>query len=318
MRRIKIFLLSGLCTLFFAVTANAQDHTQDINRATEFYNNGAKAVQANDWATAIAEFDQALAILEPLGQEGEEISQTIKELIPSLHFYLGEEFAKSDRAVDAIAELKKAIATAEQFDDLNNTAQKAAILIKQINTRAATNLLNEKKYEEAIVAYKELLEGDPENGTFHFCIGVSYYATGKEANAIAALEKASELGAKNADGQLVNIYLRKAQAAAAAKKFDDMFASAEKVLAFDANNVNGNKLLGQAAFELKRWDAAISAYEKVLPLESNPDNTLYNLARAHENKGNKAKACENYKKLVTSSNAQLKAFAEAKVKELCN
>ena len=314
MRRIRIILLSALCTLFFALTANAQEL---INQAIEFYNKGAAAVQARSWATALNEFDQALAITEKLEEEeAAEMTEKMKDLIPSLYLYLGQELAQATKIDEALVQLNKAIETAQKYDDPGTTAAQAKRLIDQLNMSVATALYNDRKYEEAIAAFGKVLEANPENGTVHMYIGVSQNALGNEAEGIASLEKSVELGIKEAERLLVNIYVRKAAADQTARRWNDVYANAEKALVYDPDNLNGNKLMGAAAFELRRWDAAITAYERVLPLESNPDNTHYNLARAYEGRGNKAKACEHYRKIV--NNATFKEFAEAKVKELCN
>ncbi|MCL1974161.1 MAG: tetratricopeptide repeat protein [Bacteroidetes bacterium] len=313
MRRTKFFLLSALCTLFFAATANAQEL---INQATEFFNKGAEAVQAKDWATAIDQLYRSIAIASELGEEGESIVMDAKDLIPSLHLYYGQELAQASKTEDAIDQLNKAIDTALEYDDPGNTVKTAKGLINQLHMRTASNLLNDKQYDDAITAFNLVLADDPDNGTVHMYMGIAYAFLNKEDDAIAAYEKAIELGNKDAEKQLANIYLKKAVGGQGAKKWDDVYKNAKKVLEIDPNNVNGNKLLGAASIELKKWDDAIAAYEKVLPSESNPDGVIFNLAKAYEAKGNKAKACENYKKIVT--NPTFKAYAEAKVKELCS
>ena len=305
-----------MCTLFFAVAANAQD----INQAIEFNNKGAEAVQSKNWAVAIEQYAQALAIAQELGEDGADMVENIKGLIPSLHLFLGQELAKDAKINEAMAELNKAIETAKKYDDPGTTAADAKKLIDQINVSTATNLLNDKKYSEAIDACKVVLEADPNNGAMYLYIGMAYQALNNEAEAIAAFEKAIALGQTAAAQRLSNIYLSQAQAAQRANppKWTAVYDLSKKALAI-FESVNANLTFGSAALETKKYQEAITALDKVLssnPNEQTKSNVIYRLARAYEGLGKTAQACGFYKQLLNDTNASIKNFAEAKVKEL--
>ena len=314
MKRIKISLLSAAISLFFVIGAQAQD----INQAIEFYNKGAEAVQAKDWATAITQFDQALPMLEQFGDEGTEMAQQIKDLIPSLHYFLGQELAKNSKVNEAIVELKKAIAMAEKYDELGTTAIDAKKLIDQLNMSTATALLNDKKYEEAIAAFKTVLEADPNNGTVYLYLGLSYASLNNEPQAIASFEKAIELGNKDAASRLANIYLTQAQTAQRSNppKWTAVYDLAKKALAI-TETTNANLMFGTAAVETKKYQEAITALDKVLssnPTDQVKGNVIYRLAQAYEGLGKNSQACGYYKQLL--NNATYKQMAEHKIKNV--
>jgi len=311
MKRIKISLLSILCTLFFAVGA----HAQDINQAIEFNNKGVEAFKAKDWNTAITQFNQALSILNELGDEGKNMAQEIKDLIPSLHYFLGQELAKASKVNEAIEQLKKAIELADLYDDFNSTAADAKKLIDQLNFATATSLFNDKKYEEAIAACKVVLEADPKNGAMYLSIGKSYKELGKENDAIGAYEKAIELGNRDAASLLANIYLTQAQAAqrATPPKWSTVYDLAKKALAV-SESVNANFMFGMAAVETKKFQEAITALDKVLssnPNEPTKGNVIWRIASAYEGLGKNSEACGYYKQLL--NNATFKQNAEYKI-----
>ena len=317
MRSIKNFLLSGVCALSFTVAANAQE----INQAIEFNNKGAEAVNVKDWATAIDQFTQALAVLDQLGEEGAEegaeMSQKIKDLIPSLHYFLGQELAKESKIDEAIVALNKAIETAELYDEPGTTAKDAKKLIDQLNLSVATNLLNDKEYEKAIAACKKVLEADPENGTIYLYIGMAHASLGNEGEAIASYEKAIELGNKDAASRLANIYLTQAQAAMKEQKWTNMYDLSKKAAAVAPDNANVVKLMGISAFQLKKYNEAIPALEKTLaanPNATDKNSTIYRLAQAFEAQSKNSQACGYYKQLLNDAN--YKSMAEHKIKNV--
>jgi len=310
----KISLLSGALALFFAITANAQD----INQAIEFYNKGAAAVQAKDWAVAITEYAQALAILEELEEtdEGTEMIYKIKELIPNLHLFLGQELAKESKIDEAIEQLNKAIEMADLYDDFGTAAIEAKKLIDQLNFAAANSLFADKQYDKAIAAFNKVLETDPNNGTAYFIIGASYAALNNEAQAIVAYEKAIELGNRDAASRLANIFLTQAQTAQRANppRWATVYDLAKKALSV-AESTNANLMFGNAAVETRKFQEAIPALDKVL--SSNPNDNIkaqviYRLAQAYEGLGKNSEACGYYKQLL--NNATFKQTAENKIK----
>ncbi|MCL2502848.1 MAG: tetratricopeptide repeat protein [Bacteroidales bacterium] len=308
--------MSGAFVLFFALGA----HAQDINQAIEFNNNGAEAVKAKNWATALTQFKQALAIAAELGDDGADMVQQIKDLIPSLHYFWGQELAKESKIDEAMEQLNKAIETAELYDDFGTTAADAKKLIDQINMSTATNFLNDKKFDEAIVAFKKILEADPNNGAIYFYIGMAYAGLNNENEAITAYEKAIELGNRDAPPRLANIYLNQAQAAQRSNppRWTTVYDLAKKALSV-AESTNANMLFGLAAVETKRFQEAIPALEKVLssnPNDATKENMIYRLALAYEGLGKNSEACGYYKQLVNAANKQIADFAGHKIKNV--
>jgi len=317
MKSTKIFLLCSVCALFFAVTANAQD----INQAIEFYNKGAEAVLAKDWATAISQYNKALTVLDELGaeggEEGEEMTFKIKEVIPNLHLFLGKDLAVASKIEEAIVELNKAIEKAEEYDDFGTAALEAKKLIDQLNFATAKALFDDKNYEEAISAFNKVLEAEPNNGTAYFIIGASYAALNNETQAIVAYEKAIEMGNKDAASRLANIYLTQAQNAMKDQKWQNMYDLSTKAAVIAPDNANVVKFIGIAAFQLKKYNEAIPALEKTLaanPNAADKNGTIYRLAQAFEAQNKNSQACGYYKQLLNDAN--YKQMAEHKIKNV--
>ena len=309
----KKFLLTGLCIALCGGFALAQE--TDLNEAIKMYNEAAVALNAQEYAKALESAQKALEIAKVVeDEEAVSVKENIESLIPKIVFAEARQLVVDKDYEKAAPALLKAVEVANQYND-ESTKQAAEDLIPQVAMAQANSLLSAEQYELAIEAYKKVLAINANDDVVYLRIGQAQSRLDNEAAAVAAFEKAAELGSQDAGKQLANLYLRKAAAANSAKKFDDALTNAQKTLEYDETNATAVKLLAVAAVQLKKWDIAIPNLEKVIPSEKNPDNMIYNLATAYEARGNKAKACENYKKIV--GNATFKAYAEAKVKELC-
>ena len=109
MKKIFVTLLVALCSLGIAAA-------QDLEKATEIYNNAAAAID-NNKAEAISLFEQALDMAAKLGSEGAEIADQCKGIIPKLYVSLGKEFVNEKKMDEAVDQFKKAIEKGEAFGD---------------------------------------------------------------------------------------------------------------------------------------------------------------------------------------------------------
>lgn len=299
----KLFAATALA-LVVCVAANAQDLTQ----AGELYNNAATALNEGNEAAALEGFQKALSMASALGDEGAELANDCKNIIPKLLLKLGKEAANAkdmDKAIELLAQAQKLGAEygqAELVDEAKN-------LVPQLYIADANALLNEKKFAEAAAMYQKALDLDGENGVAWLRLGMSKANSADTEGALAAYAKAAEFGQKAAaDKQIGTIYLK---AAVAAYKAKNNAATLENVLKSNEYGVKTANLYGgMAAFNLKKYDQAISLLEGEGSVNAN-----YYLARAYEAKGNNAKACEYYKMITSDKN--FGAYATSKVGTLC-
>ena len=110
MKKIFATLIVVLCSLGIA-------SAQDMEKATELYNNAAAAID-NNKAEAITLFEQALEMAEKLGDEGAEIVTQCKGIIPKLYMSVGKEMVNEKNLDEAVARFKKAIEVGEAYGDV--------------------------------------------------------------------------------------------------------------------------------------------------------------------------------------------------------
>ena len=304
MKKIAKILAVMAVALTFSLSASAQDMAQ----ATEMYNAAIEAYSNGDATAALDGFQKALAAAEALGEEGAALATDCKNVIPKVYVKLGKDaFNAKDftKAVEFLANAEKLATEAGQEETVADVKE----VMPQVYLGAGNALLNEKKFAEAAAEYQKAIDLNGENGVAWLRLGMCKSNGGDVEGAVAAFAKASEFGQKAAaDKQLGNIYGKAAQAAYKAKNFAGTLENVLKAneYGFTKLNVYG----GMAAFNLKKYDQCISLLEG-----DNSTNAKYYLARAYEAKGDNAKACENYKAIVSDKN--FGAYATSKVGTLC-
>ncbi len=317
-------LKSLFVTAFFASLSFGYLNAQDINEAIELYNGGVKAFQESQYSKAIADVEKALQIASAAQDEqAPTVKTNCEKLIPQLYFSQGKQQIIDKQYAEGIITLDKAKTLAEKYNEADVTAS-VNDLLPQAYTMKGSDEAAANKPAEAIASFNKALEYDKANSTLYLRLGLAQEQAKDEAGAIASFDKIVAMeGAKpgdvnNAKKKLSVTYLKRAVASQRTKKWADVVADAEKAASYDDKNMQTQRLIGTAASELKKWDVAIAAYETVVAAEPNAKDkstNAYRLATAYEGKGNKAKACEYYKQIVADPN--YKAFAEAKVKTLC-
>ncbi|MBO5497905.1 MAG: tetratricopeptide repeat protein [Bacteroidales bacterium] len=308
--------------LFFAAVAMTAGvmSAQDINQATEAYNNGAMELQMGNNAAAIENFQTALTMGEALGDEGADLVANCKKAISSTYLSMAKDLYNAKDFDGAVAAFQQAKEVAEGYGEAEIAAEAADLIgqaeMLKYNT-AGKAAMKAKDYPTAIANFTKVLELDPANGGVAIQLGQAYMRAGQLDESIAALETAKANGEEaNAAKLLSNIYLKKAQAANKAKKYQeviDFAAQSNEAL----ENGNAYKLSASALQKLGKNDECIAAYEKYLEVTPNAKDAggiICTIAVLYQQAGNKAKAKEYYEKIV--NDPQFGATAQEQLKTL--
>lgn len=297
MKRITKFALT-VAVVLFATNMFAQSFGDVFNSANEL-------LQAGKKVEAAAQFKEALKLAVAAGEEGQDLADQCREIIPAvLNQAAGEKATAKDfeGAKEIYAQVK---AFGEEIGN-KEVADKAAANINQIYMIEGDGALNNKNFAEAVAHYNKVLEADPNNTTALSRIGLAENAAGNTDKAVAALKKAKELGLADADAQLGNIYNNQMAKALKAKDYATVLKAAENAIEVAPNN-NAYTYGGIAAYNLKNYTKAINLLKKADPSA----NVNYYIAQSYEKAGNKAQACAYYRKLT--GDAKFGAFAKQKV-----
>lgn len=299
-----------------AVMSIGMATAQDINKAIEAANSGNEAFQLGEYQLAIDAFKSSLTIAEGLGEQGAEHANTCKTAIGNIYLAFAKNLIKSGDFDAALVKLDETIAVAEGYG-ATDTAADAKKLIPQVYMQKGNTALKAKDLANAITAYAKVAELDPANGDAYLRLGRAYAASGKIEDAVAAYETAAANGEEaDAKKQLSTIFLKKAQASRKAQKWQDMLDNALKALSY-VESANALNFAGEASVKLGKAQQGIEYFEKFLQVSPNAKNASqvkYQIADAAQKSGNKAKALEYFKMIV--SDPQFAEYATFQINEL--
>ena len=307
----KIFLLFTAAALSAGMV-----FAQDINQATENYNNGAMELQMGNNEAAITYFQTALEMAEALGEEGAEVAANCRSIIPAIYLSSAKEQIKADNFDAAVEQLGKAIEAAGKYE-VPEVADDANALMPQVYLSKGNGFLQAKNFPEAEAAYKQAIELDATNGMAYFRLGQALASQNKVADAEAAYVQAAANGQeKNANKQLSNMFVKLAQAANKAKKYQEVLDYAAKSNQY-LENANAYRFAAGASQQLGKNADCIANYEKYLELSPNAKDAggvKFTIAALYQQAGDKAKAKEYYQ--AVSTDPQYGAAAQEQLKTL--
>ena len=149
----------------------------------------------------------------------------------------------------------------------------------------------EKKYQEAVIHYRNAVQQDPMFGEARLKLAETYEHLGDLKNAFGEYVRAADLLPGNADVQV-----KVANFLLVARQFEDAKARAEKALAVAPNNVEAQIAKGNALAGLKNLDAAVAEIEGAI--RESPDRiaSYANLGALEMARGNRDQAEAAFKK----------------------
>lgn len=179
---------------------------------------------------------------------------------------------------------------------LNKNFDEALLQInKQIEENPSIQLYFKKglvynslqKYQEALVAFSEALQLDPNNSEIMSEMAESLSILGNNADAIQFYKKALKLGPDNLPlaGKLGRVYIN-------LKEYKNAYDIFSGIYLKDSSNVFWNKQLAYCSFRMFKREQAVFLYEKVLEANPRDYGTYSNLIHAYnwQKEGNKIMA----------------------------
>ena len=308
MKKVSVVIAAFIAA---ATVASAQDY----NAGIEAFNAGATALQTSK-TEALGSFRAALAQFEACEEEeAAEMVAKCKEIIPETILSIAKEQINGSEYDNALTTLAEAVAVAKEYG-IENTATEAKELIPNVYMRKGSTLIKEKNFADAVAAFKEVVNLEPDNGQAFLLLGQATLQTGDADAAVEALKKASELGQEAKAGKLIaNTYLKKGQALLKAGKNADAIAALEESNKY-VESANAYKLIASALTKSGKTQDSIAAYKKYLEISPNAKDAadiIFTIAATAQKAGDKATAKEFYQKLEGSKYA---AQAEAQLKTL--
>jgi len=297
-RIMKKFILVLAAVLMAAGMASAQD----LATATTTYNNGAEALQLDDKAGALKNFQQALTMGQALGEEGAELVANCKKIIPGVILSMGKELYNAKDFAGALGKFQEAQKIAKEYA-VEEVEIEAADLIGQVgivkDMEDAKAAMKANDLAKAADGFKKVLAADSTNAAASFMLVQVLAAGGNMDAAKEALVRAEANGqGENAKKVIGTSYLKQAAAALKAQKYADAVKAAVESDVY-GDNPQAFLVAGQASQKMNKTADAIKYFEKYLeaaPTAKNAGPIALTVGALYQGQKNNAKALEFYKK----------------------
>lgn len=148
------------------------------------------------------------------------------------------------------------------------------------------------KHAEAIIEYRNALEKEPRAGDVRLKLADAYLKQGEAAKAVQEYVRAADVLPD------ASVQLRAGSLLLMARRFDDAKGRAEKVLAAEPKNVDGQILLANSLAGLKDLDGAVAELEEAIQLSPERSATYTNLGEIELGRGRRQPAENAFKRAV--------------------
>ena len=153
----------------------------------------------------------------------------------------------------------------------------------------------EKRYAEAIVAYRNAVQQDERFGEARHHLARAYAMSNDPANALEQFVRAADLLPNDAVVQLDC-----AKALLLTRRFEDAKARADAVLKADPRNVDAHITQAMALAGLRDLDTAIASVESAIELQPGLSSSYVNLAALRSIQGNRPEAEAAFKQAIAA------------------
>jgi len=158
-----------------------------------------------------------------------------------------------------------------------------------------TAFYNEKKWDDAIGAFRQSLVYFPNNARVHYLLGRALVQAGNHAEAVVHSQHAVKLNPLVADFQVglgEGLY---------SQQPDKAIEVLSEALVLQPNHTEAHRLLGASHKKTGNLDAAVLSYQQVLKLSSDDVDVLNSLAVVYSEQGNQKLARDFLQRVVAQA-----------------
>ena len=150
--------------------------------------------------------------------------------------------------------------------------------------KAGSIYLNKKRYQEALLAYEQAIQLDPNDAVLYNGKGLALSNLNRYGEALVAYEQAVQL-----NPGFENAYINKAYVLYKLRRHPEALTDCERAIQLGPNNASFHNLKGLVLSDLNRYEEALAAYEQAIRLDpnittpyNNKSSLLYSLKRYQE------------------------------------
>ena len=167
--------------------------------------------------------------------------------------------------------------------------------IRDRSLKEAANYVAQGKLPEAIIAYRQAIQADPQNGPARLKLADLLIQTDKAGQALEQYVRAADLLPDDVDAQVVA-----GQMLLIAKRYEDAQARAQKALDKSPRNADALILKGNAMAGLKNLDGALMEYEDAIRAEPSKGLAYANLGALQYARGDTSRSEAAFKAAIAA------------------
>jgi tetratricopeptide (TPR) repeat protein len=296
--------ISLLVMMLISVSLIAQPTITDVINA---FNAGAEEVNAGNFETAIAKFEETISLAETLGAEGDEMKANAQGQIPTLHYRMASDAYKAKDIPGAISKFEATVEACEKYGNEEIKA-KALKYIPQLCNSQGSSQSKAGEFEAAHISFDKAIESKPDYARAYYNKALVYKKQNDEANMVSTMEKAIEVGTAAGDEKttaaatktLKNLYLSYGKTAFKAEDYDEALKNLEASYKYDDQDADPYYLSCVIYGQKGEFEKAVEYGLKAAQYEDAADQAKiwYELGNAYMNLVEYEKACDAFSKAL--------------------
>ena len=252
------------------------------------FNDGVAKINAGDFKTAIADFEEVLVLAETVGEPANDLKAKAQAQLPVLYYQAANAYIKQKKYEEAIPNLEKTIELSELYGNNADNKAKALKYLPALLTGVGSQKYKDKDFPSALKNFDEAIKYDPSYGKAYLGRGIIYAEQFKVKEMEESLTKAIELSKAAGDAKTAE-------------------TAQIRLGAFYINQ--GNMDLEDIDPEDEDYTDAIYSFEKAVSYNPASADAYYMLAVIWNKSNEFDKAIENSKKALESETDATKIAA---------
>jgi tetratricopeptide (TPR) repeat protein len=278
------------------------------------FNDGVAKINAGDFKTAIADFEEVLVLAETVGEPANDLKAKAQAQLPVLHYQVANAYIKQKKYEEAIPSLEKTIELSELYGNSVDNKAKALKYLPALLTGVGTQKYKDKDLPAALKNFDEAIKYDPTYGKAYLGKGIIFADQFKAKEMEESLTKAIELSksagdAKTAETAQIKLgayYINQGNLDLADvdpedEDYTDAIYSFEKAISYNPAATDAFYMLAVIWNKSLEFDKAIENGKKALESETDPTKIAainYELGNGYVGIAEYVLACEALNKAM--------------------
>ncbi|MDX1617221.1 MAG: tetratricopeptide repeat protein [Balneolaceae bacterium] len=304
-------LLACLLTVAFVDLASAQ--AEEYRQAVQAFNKAREHAQNNEFEQAINMYNQAMSLAEKSGEQGEDIIERTRNLIPQIYYQLAVQKYKNFQKNKNLTSLNEAITAFQEASDVgseydqNSVMEKSGQIVTQLYYTRSVIEFKSQQYESALASLDQAINRNSNYVKAYYQKGlvVKNMDDGSLERALKFFDQAIEVGQNTNDNTTVRQAREKASGeliyhAVQAKdnrNYDRAVDLLNRALEYQ-ESADAYYRLAEVHNKRTNWNQSIEYARQALELErggrTEKAKIYFELGMALKAQGNKSQSCDAF------------------------